>query len=491
MSATVHYFLRTDRPKEDGSVQVYFVFALNRTQRMKLATGKYICLKKEYQHLTAAKIIEIPNEKREDLYCWDPVKQRATKGAKNIERLNYYLISEEKRANDIILAHQIQDKTLSIEVFKKKYFKPTGTQYFKEYFLNEVDVVRLHTLEENSKRTFRTVIGRVEELKPGITLADIDYKFLVSFKDFLISKGNCEVTVNKYLKRLRTLIKIAIKNKDFSKEDYPFVDFKIAEEDPELTNSDVCEPHELIVLEKKYDSFVPLEKPMHHHSPDEWRARNEKELLSPGEQKTLRRFIFSCHTGLRYQDTVRVKKSLHLKEKQVFNHQTNEIYITNYLEIDFEKKNNFVTIPLTERALSIINETEDDLVFEPMTTQKLGEHLKSIQKKCSINKSLSFHVSRHTFGTLGALAGIEEKVRQLLMGHKNRKYTSRYTHVAGNFLFLEMEKIGKTLKDRLMPKKIGFDLKKIEAILPSLQDLSPEALVQLAGLIKLLGGKTA
>jgi len=54
-----------------------------------------------------------------------------------------------------------------------------------------------------------------------------------------------------------------------------------------------------------------------------------------------------------------------------------------------------------------------------------------------------------------------------------------------------MEKIGKTLKDRLMPKKNGTDLNKIEAFLPSIQDLSPEALIQLAGFLKLLGGKAA
>jgi integrase/recombinase XerD len=491
MSAKVHYFIRTDRPQNDGSVQVYFVFALNRTQRMKFATGKYINIKKEYRHLTLAKILEIPPEKREELYCWDSTKQRATKGNQNTERLNYYLISEEKRANDIILSYQIQNKTLSVDIFKRKFFSPTGTQNFKEYFLNEVDIVRKNTLEENSKKTFRTVISRVEELKPNATLADIDYKFLVSFKDFLMAKGNCDVTVNKYLKRLRTLIKISIKNQDFSKDDYPFADFKIEEEDPELTNSDVCEPHELLLLESKYDCYVPLTKPLHHHSPEEWRERNAKGLLSPGEQKTLRRFLVSCHTGLRYQDTCKLKKSEHLKEKQVFNQARNEIYMTNYIEIETDKKGVFVTIPLSDRALRLINETETDLVFESVTGQKLNEHLKSIAKKCEINKDLTFHVSRHTFGTLGALAGIEEKVRQLLMGHKNRKYTSRYTHVAGNFLFLEMEKIGRALLEQYSGKRKGQDTSKLQELLPYIQNLNPDALVQLTGFLKLLGGKAA
>lgn len=491
MSAKVHYYLRTDRPQEDGSVQVYFVFALNRKERMKFATGKYIALKNEYKKLTVSDLLQVPQEKRDEMYCWDITKQRATKGTKNTERLNYYFTSEEKRANDIILSYQIQNKTLSIEIFKKKFFRPTGTQSFKEYFNNEVEEIRKNTLKENSKKVFRTVISHVEELRPGATLADIDYKFLVSFKDFLIKRGNCETTVAKYLKRLRTLIKYAIKNQDFSKDDYPFADFPISDEDPELTNSDVVEPHELLKLENKYDNFVPLTKALHHHSPEEWRERNDRKLLSPGEQKTLRRFLVSCHTGLRYQDTCRLRKSEHLKEKQVFNHAKNEIYQTFYLEIDFEKKGNFVTIPLSERALRLINETEDDLVFEPITTQKLNEHLKSIAKKCDINKELTFHVSRHTFGTLGAIAGIEEKVRQLLMGHKNRKYTSRYTHVAGNFLFLEMEKIGRALLEQYSGKKKSKNVDQLQELLPYIQSLNPDALIQLTGIVKLLGGKAA
>jgi integrase len=491
MSAKVHFYLRTDRPQEDGSVQVYFVFALNRKLRMKFATGKFIALKNEYKKLTVGQILDIPQEKREDLYCWDAAKQRAIKGTKNVERINFYLISEEKRANDIILDHQIHNKTLSVDIFKKKYFKPQATQSFKDYFTNEVEVARANTLKENSKKVFRTVISHVEELRPGATLADIDYKFLVSFKDFLIKRENCETTIAKYLKRLRTLIKYAIKNKDFPKDDYPFADFPIADEDPELTNSDVCEPHELLIMERKYDTFIDIQKPLHHHSPEEWRERNAQGLLSPGEQKTLRRFLVSCHTGLRFQDTCRLRKSEHLREKQVFNHARNEIYMTHYLEIDFEKKGNFVTIPLSERALNLINETNDDLVFEPITTQKINEHLKSIAKKCEIKKELTFHVSRHTFGTLGALSGIEEKVRQLLMGHKNRKYTSRYTHVAGNFLFLEMEKIGKALLEQFSGKKKSKNATQLEELLPYIQSLNPEALAQLSGIVKLLGGKAA
>jgi integrase/recombinase XerD len=488
MSAKVYFFIRTDRPAENGSVQIYFVFALTRTNRLKRATEKFIPLKKEFSHLTRSQIINLPQEKREELYCWDATKQRAIKGANNAERINFYLTSEEKRANDIILDHQIQSKNLSIEIFKRKYFKPTGTQTFKEYFTNEIDTVRENTLKENSKKVFRTVISHVDELKPNASLADIDYKFLVSFKDFLIKRGNGESTVAKYLKRLRSLIIIAIKNKDFSKEDYPFADFPIAEEDAEITNSDVIEPHELLSLESRYDNFVPLEKPMHNHSPEEWRQRNESGLLSPGEQKTLRRFLVSCYTGLRFQDTCRLQKSIHLKEKQVFNHAKNEIYITNYLEIDFEKKGNYVTIPLSDRAVRLVNELEGDIVFEPMTGQKVNEHLKSIAKKCGIKKILTFHVSRHTFGTLGALAGIEEKVRQLLMGHKNRKYTSRYTHVAGNFLFLEMEKIGKALLEQYSGKKMdGSKKDDIAEMLPMLQNMSADKLDHLKGLIKLLG----
>jgi hypothetical protein len=261
MSAKIQYFIRTDRPQSNGTVQVYFVYIHSRTKRLKFATGYFIELKKEFSTFNQEAILAIPHNKREELYCWDSYKQRATKGCKNLERLNFYLTSEEERANSIILEHQIQQKPLTIAVFKKKYFKANGNNNLHDYFINEIYKVRANSLAKNTKKGFKSVLNKIKEFRPNVLLADVDHRFLTEYKDYLIGTcGNSDVTVNKDLKRLRTLIKIAIDNGDLSQDDYAFKRFKLKDENAELTNSDVVEPHELLILESKYENYMDLQK---------------------------------------------------------------------------------------------------------------------------------------------------------------------------------------------------------------------------------------
>jgi len=91
MSAKIHFYLRTDRPTKDGSSQIVLLFIIGRTRRLKISTGKYIPLKKEYNKLTATEIKIIKKEKPDSLYYWDELKERASKGFSGWENKNKYL----------------------------------------------------------------------------------------------------------------------------------------------------------------------------------------------------------------------------------------------------------------------------------------------------------------------------------------------------------------------------------------------------------------
>ncbi|MDP1802998.1 MAG: site-specific integrase [Bacteroidota bacterium] len=489
MSNKIQFYLRTDRPTKSGSVQVYLLFLKSRTQKLKHATGKFISLKEEYRKLSYEQILKIPMSQRQQLYCWDSQSQRATKGNKNLERLNYYFTSEENKANKIILEHEIKGSTLTPSIFASKFFKAQGNPLLYPYFLNEIEVVRKATWSTNTKKGYKAVINKVNDFRENVLLIDIDFKFLTDFKEYMIAKrGNDDVTVNKDLKRLRTLVKIAIKNKDLSQDDYPFKDFKISEDNPELTNSDVLEQHELPILEEMYDNYVAPKR--QYLSPQEWRERKEEGMLSPGEYDLLERFLFSCYTGLRFEDVLRVEKSKHIFEKPVYNHVTSETYLSKYLQLEQGKTENLVVVPLTGKALAIL-EKKGDKLFNRITNQKANEHLESIQEKSGIKKELTFHVSRHTYGTWLALAGIPEKARQLLMGHKDGKYTRRYTHITNNQLFLEMEKMEIDLAQKFSQKGGNVGVENVREMFPMIKDLTPDLLQKVKDIIKVLSNAAA
>ncbi len=494
MSSKISFILRLDRPQTDGSVQIIFQFALNSENRFRYNTGKYVPLKKEWQHLTNEKILETLPEFRYAIYAWDRAKNRLNKTASYSEKINHYIINLEKKANDIILKYELLNKPLTLETFKSQFLRTTSHESFYDYFIKELTERRKHHLSEYTVKNYKSVVTKVENFRPRLLLGDIDHKFLVEFEGYMKAPiaerglGNNDVTVHKSLKILRTLILIAIKNGDFLEEAYPFKDFKLKEVDAELTSRDFLEPEDLAVLERMYAEYEGLDKPQENYSISDWNKRSEMGLLSPGEYKTLERFLFCCYTGLRFRDMTSLNRQTHIFSKFVTNPQTNERINREYIEMPMHKVKRQVVIPLIDKAKQIIDKNNNgDIVFSKMTNQKVNEHLKKIQAKAKLDKYLTFHVARHSFATICFIYGIPERVGQKLLGHKNRKFTEIYTHLSHGKLFYEMDKFNKNINLLDIPNEEAEDKNKIIDLLPQLENLSPEKLEQIKSLIKLLG----
>lgn len=475
MSAKIHFYIRTERPTKEGSVQIIMSFSLSSKQRQKISTGKFISLKKEYRKLSLDEISNIDVKEREQLYNWDWERERATKGNENWESINAYLDGEKFRANEILFKHNLMNKVVTLYSFSTDFLKPQGIHNFEEYFTNELDTKRKHLLAAGTLKGFKAQISKICKFKPNLSLANIDYKFLNEYENYMLKPvkdgglGNIPNTVSKSLKMLRTLILIAIKNGDFLKEAYPFKDYKIKHIDPVLTSRDYLEPDELLKVEQLL-------------SPE------NIESLTLGERKAVKRFLFACYTGLRFSDVNNLNRKQHIFGKYVLNPETNEMIYRVYIELMMEKTGRPVFIPLIDKAVELLNETESEFVFEKISNQKVNEHLKNINKKASLNKKLSFHVARHSFATICFLYGIPEQVGQKLLGHKNRKFMEVYTHLSQNKLFYEMDKLNRGLSQfQIMVEDADEQKSNIKEMLPLLQNMSIEKLDQLKGLIRLLG----
>lgn len=74
-------------------------------------------------------------------------------------------------------------------------------------------------------------------------------------------------------------------------------------------------------------------------------------------------------------------------------------------------------------------EQRDDKVFHLPAHANVDAALKRIAKKVGIEKKISFHTSRHTFGTLIQAATGDIETTKKLMGHKSLKSTAIYADV--------------------------------------------------------------
>ncbi len=158
-------------------------------------------------------------------------------------------------------------------------------------------------------------------------------------------------------------------------------------------------------------------------------------------------FIFSCYTGLSYIDVINL---------------TNENIIMGidgeyWIQTIRQKTEMVVNIPLLPVALNILNNYKDhpksihgDQLFPSLSNQKLNSYLKEVGDICEIQKSLTFHMARHTFATTVTLSnGVPIETVSKVLGHSNLSTTMIYARVLKTKISEDMHK----LKDKLNNQK--------------------------------------
>ena len=71
---------------------------------------------------------------------------------------------------------------------------------------------------------------------------------------------------------------------------------------------------------------------------------------------------------------------------------------------------------------------------KPLTRKAINNLLKKYSTKAGITKQISPHTLRHSFATHLLEDGANIRVIQFLLGHRNVKTTTIYTHIAKNYI---------------------------------------------------------
>ena len=155
---------------------------------------------------------------------------------------------------------------------------------------------------------------------------------------------------------------------------------------------------------------------------DELNRLAKAETGSPITKQT---FMFCCFTGLRHSDMVALKWS-DIKETD----NGLMLYVAS-----MQKTKQPVIVPLSEKALEWLPERPagckaDTKVFANAPTLGCANRaLKHMTKRADIDKTISFHCSRHTFATMMLTAGGDLYTTSRLLGHTNIHSTEIYADV--------------------------------------------------------------
>jgi integrase/recombinase XerD len=197
--------------------------------------------------------------------------------------------------------------------------------------------------------------------KEKLSFNEIDYKFLVEFETFKKTKGTKGNTISYYLRTLRSLFNMAIKEKQCPKDCYPFNDYKIG------------------------SLQTPTKKRAISH---EDIKRIEKHPFDPNtkQQLIIHLFMFSFYTmGMNYNDMAKLK---------IENIQRDRIvYFRSKTKKDFSIK----ILPQVRKILDFyLSFKRDSKYIFPILDEKIHNTPEKIRVRISSGrKRLNKHLKKH------------------------------------------------------------------------------------------------
>ena len=134
---------------------------------------------------------------------------------------------------------------------------------------------------------------------------------------------------------------------------------------------------------------------------------------------------------------------------------SNKIFSYNQNKTKGHSAKSVVTLPLTDTLLGLMGDEPEkrskaDLVFAlPSHTMALKMLRKWVQL-AGIDKHVTFHCARHSFGTNMAATAARQRlsirVVQEMMGHSNLRYTEMYTRVLDDQKQAAMAELSKIME---------------------------------------------
>lgn len=283
---------------------------------------------------------------------------------------------------------------------------------FNEQYRSKVGV----TVRRTTYLRYELVKKRLSEfMEKTYKVKDMPYReittvFIQNFYQFLRSKyksGNNNAM--KTIQHLRAIF-FYIKNSGEYFPD-PFANFKIS-------------------FEKKERSFL---------TKAELIALYNKKLPSERLERVRDIFLFCSYTGLSYSDLQNLTKEKirtnidgHLWIMATRN-KTGVPYKVRLLDIPIAILKKYEYLQEYGELLPIIS------------NQKMNEYLSEITNICGINKRITSHCGRHTFGTLCLTEGMSIESVSKLLGHTKIKTTQIYAQITDQKLSNEMDKLAKKL----------------------------------------------
>ena len=161
-------------------------------------------------------------------------------------------------------------------------------------------------------------------------------------------------------------------------------------------------------------------------------------LQDEGAELSRRMFLFSVFTGLAFADLQSLRAS------QIETNSEGKRYIRKARQ-KTEVESLIPLHPIAEQILSLYTKEKnkgDYKIFpDTMSKGKLSSYLKTVGLACGIRTPLTWHMARHSFGTLTLEAGIPMESIARMMGHSSIASTQIYAQITDQKIARDMDRL--------------------------------------------------
>jgi integrase/recombinase XerD len=367
--------------------------------------------------------VDVSVKRRVATSNWDCARESLIGTRQESKQFNSYLETIRTDLTNIYTDLRNQRKPVSAELIKNTY---CGIAPTEQTLLGLIDYHNNHLkskLEWGTMKNYGTTQKYIQRFlnevirRQDLPLSQLTYSFLVDFELYLKRVNTNKHdnrpcghnTILKHIERLRKMIGVALRNEWIDKD--PFIKFQAR--------------------------FIRKER--HFLSLEDLKAIEAKEFAVERLAYVRDLFVFSCYTGLAYNEVMT------LKTENICRGIDGDWWIM----MTRKKTNLPVRVPLLPKAMVLIEKYKRygfDTLFPSMSNQKLNAYLKEIADVCGVSKHLTFHLARHTFATTVTLTnGVPIETVSKMLGHTSIRTTQIYAKVVEKKVSEDM----KTLKKRL------------------------------------------
>jgi integrase len=347
---------------------------------------------------------------------WNIAKQKLIRGKDVAKQINQWMDETTVKIADLF-RKESQKNNVHLPTIIAKLFSVATEEpqllntiiEYNNYIKNRVGKDFSFSTYEKYVFTYNKVKAFIEQFlkKKDVLIRDLDVKFIMDFDNYLrVNDNNQHNTAVKYCINLKRIINVLVLQGILTNN--PFKNYKTVYRDTMQVYLEQAELNAVVNI----------------------------QLVKPSHLLVRDLFLFQCYTGLAYTDLV------NLTITDISVDPSGRRWI-----IKRRQKTGIVsTIPLLPQSIELIEKYSfyrlSNIGMLPYySIQKYNQYIGEVGKLAGINKKLSSHVGRRTFGNVALAKGISLNVISKILGHSNTLITQRiYAITTQNIITKEIEK---------------------------------------------------